>query len=343
MTKQITPAVWFPTIRAGSGSDTFTLRLVAALLARGFRAEICWLPHRAEYMPWSVRIRDVPEWANVVHINSWLPGRFIPKSLPVVVTLHSCVHDLAFSPYKSLAQSLYHRCWIRHCEIASIRRANVVTAVSAYTANQARICFNIDQIKVIYNWIDSKQFSPASRDVPRDRFRLLFVGNLNKRKGIDLLPEIMRRLGDSYQLYFTGESHEFMGCGELPENMIPLGRINSSEDIVAAYRSCDALLFPTRLEGFGLVALEAQACGVPVVATNSTSLPEVVEDGITGLLCNVDDVEMFVSAVQSLRGNPDLWLEMRDNARLRAIERFSEDEMVARYIALYQQLIAQVE
>lgn len=79
------PAVWFPAIRAGSGTDVFTERLVEGLRRRGIRAEITWLPLRAECAPWSVAVPKPPAWANIVHINSWLPGPVVPDGLPLVV------------------------------------------------------------------------------------------------------------------------------------------------------------------------------------------------------------------------------------------------------------------
>src|SRR5690606_37416690 len=65
------PAVWFPTIQAGTGTDVFTQRLCDGLNARGVRAQITWLPHRAEYVHWTVPAPPPPAWANVVHANSW--------------------------------------------------------------------------------------------------------------------------------------------------------------------------------------------------------------------------------------------------------------------------------
>ena len=79
--------VWFPTVRTGTGAQKFTERLVAALQKRGIRAAITWLPHRAEFLPWTVAVPQPPDWARIVHVNSWLPARFIPGHLPVVATV----------------------------------------------------------------------------------------------------------------------------------------------------------------------------------------------------------------------------------------------------------------
>ena len=85
--KNTKPAIWFPAVKTNTGTDKFTEQLVAALNQRGFQAEIAWLPHHAEYLPWLVPIPQKPSWANIAHINTWLHPRFIPKHLPVIATL----------------------------------------------------------------------------------------------------------------------------------------------------------------------------------------------------------------------------------------------------------------
>ncbi|MFC4487103.1 glycosyltransferase [Tepidiphilus baoligensis] len=192
------PAVWFPNVRCHSGTDTFTERLCRALNAQGIRAEITWLPHRAEYAPWSVPVPKPPTWANVVHINSWLPPRFVPPGLPIVVTVHSSVHDPALLPYKSRLQALYHKHWIHPIEAANLARAHCVVAVSHYTAAQIEASFGIRDIQVIHNGIDCQAFAPVARTAPNRPFRLLYVGNWSARKGVDLLGPIMERLGNCW-------------------------------------------------------------------------------------------------------------------------------------------------
>ena len=120
--------------------------------------------------------------------------------------------------------------------------------------------------------------------------------------------------------------------------MIPLGRLDE-EELIHEYQECDALIFPTRYEGFGYAALEAMACGKPVIATNATSIPEVVHDGVTGILCPVDDIEAFVTACHKLAAEPDMCSRMSESGRKRAVEIFSEDLIIERYIALYKSLV----
>ena len=334
------PAVWLPAVRTGSGADVFTERLAAALTHRGIRAEIAWLPHRAEYAPWTVRAISPPPWVNIVHVNSWLHRRFVPAGLPLVVTLHSCVHDPALQPYKSPLQHLYHRTWIWRREGDMLRRAHAVTAVSRYTSDRAAAVFGRTDILPIHNWIETSSFRSDDRPTPHSPFRLLYVGNMNRRKGADLLPEIMHRLGGDFELRYTGRADEFWDAGQIPPNMISLGRLHGTGSLVAAYRESDALLFPTRLEGLPLTVLEALACGRPVISTDGSSLPEVVEHNVTGVLCPVDDIGAFVAAARALRDEPEMWRRMCIAARERADSQFGEEQAMDLYARLYLRLLA---
>ena len=330
------PAVWLPTVRANSGTDVFTIRLQQALEAREIRAEITWLPLRAEYAPRTVAVPQPPTWANLVHVNTWLHRRFIPSNLPVIATLHSCVHDDSLTPYKSRLQALYHRHWIRYIESASLRHATIVTAVSRYTATIAARLFERDDIVVIPNGIDTRIFTPGERAAPNDPFRLLYVGNWSSRKGVDLLGPIMQELGDNFELLYTADRAGRHSQYALPSNCRSIGRPEGIEAMANCYRNADALLFPSRLEGFGLVAAEAMACGVPVVAADNSALPEVVHHGTTGILCPTDHIMCMARAIRSLRANVEKWRDMRQQASKWAATEFAEERQIDRYLGLYQ-------
>lgn len=327
--------VWFPFIRSRSGADVFTERLCAALNARGIRAEITWLPLRAEYASWSVPVPKPPQWATVAHVNSWLPQRFWPKHLPVVCTLHSCVHDPALFPFKRPLQRLYHRLWIYRIEQTAIERARYVTAVSDYTARAAHAAFGSTSITVVPNGVDTNYFTPSERDQPTIPFRLLYVGNWISRKGVDLFSPILAKLGPDYELYYTADRDGRHASYSLPNNARCLGRLDTA-GLLRAYQQADALLFPSRLEGLPLTVIEAMACGLPVIAAHSSSLPEVV--GKTGLLCPADDVDQFVAAARLLASDTGLWRRMRHAARERVVARYSEHQQVDRYLRLYTDL-----
>ncbi len=333
------PAVWFPTVRANSGTDVFTVRLQQALQVRGARARTTWLPLRAEYAPWTVAIPKPPPGTNIVHVNTWLHRRFIPPNLPVVATLHSCVHDCALQPYKSQTQALYHRHWVRDLESANLRRATVVTAVSRYTATIAAQLFGRDDVVVIPNGVDTRIFSPVERALPNYPFRLLYVGNWSKLKGVDLLGPIMHELGDSFELLYTADRAGRHRRQTLPRNCQDIGRPQGTAAMAYWYRNADALLFPSRLEGFGLVAAEAMACGLPVVAADNSALPEVVRHGATGILCPTDHITCMATAIRSLQDDPETWQAMRQQASKWAATEFAQERQIDRYIDLYASML----
>ncbi len=100
----------------------------------------------------------------------------------------------------------------------------------------------------------------------------------------------------------------------------------------------DLFLLPSESESFGLAALEAMACEVPVIASRAGGVPEVVVDGETGYLCPVGDVEGMAEAALRLLGDEDLRRRMARASRRRAVEVFSQDAVVQRYRAIYERV-----
>lgn len=332
------PAVWFPSVQTGTGTDLFTERLVSGLQSRGIRAEITWLPLRAEFAPRTVPLPAPPSWANVCHINSWLHPRFIPKGLKVLTTLHHSIHNPALQPYKGWLREAYHRFWIAHIERHVLHRSDLVVAVSQFVADMARSTLCDVPIQVIYNGIDTELFHPSNRvRQPGTPFRLLYVGAWKKLKGVDLLAPIMRELGQNFELHYTGGKASNSSKPGRPANMHDLGRL-STPQVIAAMQNADALLFPSRSEGFGLVAIEAMACGLPVIAARDTAVGEVVADSSTGLLCRANEPADFVQAARRLATDTKLAERMRDAAYRHVADHFSLDAMIDGYVRLYSQL-----
>lgn len=334
------PAVWFPAVRAGSGTDVFTERLAAGLRSRGIRAEITWLPLRAEYAPWTVPAPKAPSWANIVHINSWLHPRFVPRGIPILVTVHHTIHDPAFMPYKTLPQKFYHRFWIKIIETINLKRARVVTAVSRHVADQITKSFGRVDLDVIYNGIDVRHtYTPGPLRDPHRPFLVLYVGNWIKRKGVDLLAPIFKKLGPEFALFYTADRAGAHKSYLLPPQAQCIGRPDPLQ-LVRFYRDADALLFPSRCEGLPLVVIEAMACGLPVIASNIPALQEIIEEGTTGLLCPSGQVCAFARALKILRGDLDLWRQLRHGARRYAEKSFSMDIHVNSYIRFYHTLLS---
>lgn len=329
------PAVWFPTIRTNTGTDVFTERLAKELKAKGIQTEITWLPLRAEYAPWSVPIPKPPAWANIVHVNTWLHPRFLPKQLPIVATIHHSVHHPDASSYKSYLRAAYHKHWVAPIERRTMQRADKVIAVSQFVAETARYTLTNVPMKVIYNGIDTSVFKPGNRARAAGApFQLLYVGSWSARKGVDLLEPIMQRLGHDFELRYTSGAPSSKNHKKAPSNMKDIGRLNGDAEVAKAMQNSDALLFPSRSEGFGLVAAEAIACGIPVIATRGSSLTEVIKNHNVGFLCPQNDIVSFVKAIQSLAKAP---LKIPEDY----IENhFSLEKNTKSYICIYKETLA---
>ena len=105
--------------------------------------------------------------------------------------------------------------------------------------------------------------------------------------------------------------------------------------VVAAMQNADALLFPSRSEGHPLVAIEAMACGLPIIGMHGSSVSEAVADGQTGLLCPPNDIEAFVTAARSLAADKARYASLAQAARVSVVAQFSEATMIDAYLHLY--------
>lgn len=331
--------VWLPYVRGGSGTDMYIRLLAKGLTAVGHQVQMQAFHHNYQYVPWLLRRAPAPAGVDVAVTNSWNGFAFRREDTALVVVEHHSVFDPAYTPYRSFPQAMYHEGLVRRFETWSFAAADAVIAVSQYTADQVAELFPGVTVRAILNGIDTDWFTPAPDPTPRspgEPFRLLFVGNLTARKGVDLLPKIMGELGPSFHLRYTLGLRTRAAFPNVPY-MEPTGRL-TDEEMREAYRGADALLFPTRLEGFGYAAAEAMACGTPVVATNGSSLPEVVIDGETGLLCPVDQVGSFVSAIRRLAENTGLHRTLADAGPRWAAQALSLKAMVEQYMALFESL-----
>ncbi|WP_174493862.1 glycosyltransferase family 4 protein [Acinetobacter sp. Marseille-Q1623] len=328
--------IWFPTVRTGTGTDIFTQRLVDGLNQQDIRAEITWLPLRAEYLPWTVPIPKTPEWANIIHVNTWLHSRFLPKNLLILATLHHSIHDPNLRPYKGILRALYHQYWIAPNERRVMQRAQQVTSVSQFVANMAKQTLCNVPTQVIYNGIDTNLFCPGNRVRQKNEpFRLLYVGSWMSRKGVDLLSPIMRELGEKFELYYTGGVAAEKDKETMPNNMHDLGYLTQTE-VVKEMQKADAFLFPSRSEGLPLVVLEALSCGLPVIALKGTAVEEIIDHQVNGYL--VKNINEAVSTINKIYENTCELKLLSAIAREQVNHNFSEKSMLNTYIKLYKNL-----
>ncbi len=328
--------VWLPTIRAGSGVDVFTERLASGLQKAGIKATITWFNQCFEFIPGVLKTISPPANTDIVHVNSWNGFAFERNKSKTLVTVHLCVHDPVLDKYKTRLQSAYHNLLVYQYESKSMEVADAMTGVSRYTADIVKQVFKVDSPVVIYNGIDTALFNVRQMVADNRKFSLLFIGNPTRRKGFDLLQPIMEKLGPDYVLNYTS------GFRRKPrrqsDNMHDLGRLEG-DAVVRAYQDCDALLFPSRAEGFGYSVCEAMACGKPVIVSDNSSMPELVKRNVTGFLCPTDDIDAFVHAIRTLAANPVMARQMGQSGREHVLQNFTLEKMIDNYIRLYQEML----
>jgi glycosyltransferase involved in cell wall biosynthesis len=331
--------IWLPMIQGGSGADNFAHRLASALQRHGVKAQITWFPTYFQFAPFLLSWTRPPPGTDIIHALSWSGFAFQRKDIPLVVTEQLDVLDPRYRPYKGFAQNAYHQTLIRAFVKASFKAAHAITAVSRATADSLRNILGPREIHIIYNSVDTRVFYPQPRNRERNMpMRLLFVGNLTRRKGADLLALIMKKLGPRFELRFTAGLRNLKLRDSEP-NMVPIGKLVGDQSLLNAYHETDALLFPSRIEGLPIAPLEAMACGKPVIAARTSSLPEVLENQVCGFLCSLDDIDSFASACRIL-ADPVTLRAFGDAARRRAEILFSEDVVIPKYITLYKNLLS---
>jgi glycosyltransferase involved in cell wall biosynthesis len=175
--------------------------------------------------------------------------------------------------------------------------------------------------------------------VPETARVVLSTSRLTRQKGIDVAIEALSFLPDDVVLVVLGEGPERALLEELAREhavdarVILPGRV---PDVTAWLRRASVYVQPARWEGFGLAVLEAMVCGLPVVATNVSSLPELVVDGETGLLVPPDEPAALARAIERALADPVLGQAGLDRAR----RAFSVQQMTDRTVSLYESLLS---
>ena len=229
--------IWFPAIRGGSGVDIHTSRLAQALQHRGVEATVTWYSTYFQFAPYLLSQIAAPSGVNIIHALSWYGFAFKRNNLPLVVSEQLDVLNPIYRPYKSIAQAIFHQLLVRRFMTRSFAAAGAITAVSRATAASLAETIRVDSAQVITNFVDTEIFRPLDgRAKPGSPFRLLYVGNLTKRKGADLLTPIMRRLGAGFELRFTSGLRDG-SVDAISANMVTLGKLTGDNILVRSLPS----------------------------------------------------------------------------------------------------------
>jgi len=274
---------------------------------------------------------------DVVHAHWWFPGGMAGGWLasiwrrPLVITLHG-------SDVRTFEGFPFGRRIFRYV----LRRANRVTTVSTWLADAVRaVVPEVDPL-VIPMPVAPGLFHPA--DERPAETRVLFVGKLNAQKGIEPFLRAFARL----RAPATADIVAGVGSDDAPWRAMAaeLGiaarlrwhPLLEQAALARVLREATVLAMPAVHEGLGLVALEAQLSGTPVVAFSSGGLKDIVAHGETGYLVPPGDADALAAALDRVLGLPDRGRELGEAGRRRALERFAPESVARRYADVYAQV-----
>lgn len=232
----------------------------------------------------------------------------------------------------------------------SINHSNGVTAVSEYLRQATLDNFRVKRpIEVIYNFVDLERFHPRAPDcnlhrrfAPNGEKLLLHVSNFRRIKRVGDVYEIFKRVRTMQpaRLLLVGDGPDrahlerLVREDGLQEEVFFLGNQGNIEQVIPVG---DVFLMPSETESFGLAALEAMACGLPVVCTHVGGLQELVEHERSGLLANVGDIETMAAHTLSLVSDPER-LKAYSTAAYERARLFDVHSIVAHYEAYYKRV-----
>lgn len=233
-----------------------------------------------------------------------------------------------------------------------IEKSDAVTSVSQSLAEQTKEMIDTEEpISVIYNFVNEKDYYPMESSLLKEQYdivdnekTIIHISNMRKVKRV---PDIIRTFHlinkeTPSKLLLVGDGPEYSAAKqlvtelELNEQVLFLGKQSNISEILAI---SDLMLLLSEKESFGLVLLEAMACGVPGIGTAVGGIPEVIEHGETGFTVEVGDVESAAAHALSLLQNPKKLEQFSNNAIEQVHNKFQSDIILKQYVELYEELL----
>ena len=260
-------------------------------------------------------------------------------TLPIVTTLHGTDITLVGSDRSYLEVTRF-----------AIAASDGVTAISKFLSRETCRQFGLPDIRVIPNFVDVEHYVRREgcalrwRLAPAGEKLLVHVSNFRPVKRVLDCVEIFARVAKQTpsRLIMVGDGPD---AGAAAARAAELGLSNDvvfvgKQPRIGDYLSiADVLLLPSETESFGLSALEAMSCEVPVVASRVGGLPEVVDEGVSGFLREVGDVDAMAEAVLRIVSDEALQSSMGRAGRKVAVEQFTTDRIIPQYLDYYREVI----
>lgn len=267
-------------------------------------------------------------------VSSWFAARWAKKrGVPFVLTYHC---DLEIPVWGGGAMVEVYR---RTLGKSTVRAADALVATTRTYAETSRALWSRGDVVVVPNAVDADRFSPGDGALARRRHALasrpvaLFVGRLTHHKGIEEFIRSAEWTRDVVHL-IVGDGPrraalEAMAAGVAPERIVFAGRVDA-RDLPAYYRAATVGVLPStsRLEAFGIAALECMASGTPVVVSDIPGVTEVIEPGVSGLLSEPLNAEDLAKKILAVVLDRELAASMGKAARERVLARFTLPRVV---------------
>lgn len=274
-------------------------------------------------------------------ISAYLAKEMVNHEVKVVTTLHGTdITVLGYDP--SLSDMIRF----------GIVKSDAVTAVSNDLVRQTKELLAIDTpIDTIYNFIDHRTYYPHQTDGLKQQLGIKentkVVSHISNFRKVKRTPDVVR-VFDMIQrevdarLLFIGEGPELPLVRQEAEKRGLQGRVHflgNQKRVAKLLSISDVNLLLSEKESFGLVILEAMACGVPVIGTNIGGIPEVIEHGKSGYICELGDFEAISSYAVNLLKNERLQKKMSAAAITRASKTFHQEKIVLQYEQIYETVL----
>jgi len=269
------------------------------------------------------------------------------KRLPFVTTLHGTDITLVGMDRSYLPITRF-----------AIEQSDGVTSISSYLKEVTETNFGITQgIEVVHNFVNCDVYKPYSEDdaglraekraklAAPDEFLFMHLSNFRPVKRVADVVQIFARVAKELpaQLALIGDGPDRSTAEWLAHSLGVSDRVHflgKQDSVSELLPLADLMLMPSEMESFGLAALEAMACQTPAIATRVGGVPELITDGVDGLLFPVGDVDAMATASVALLRDSERHTAMCKTARRTAQDRFCSTRILPRYVAFYESLLA---
>ncbi len=278
----------------------------------------------------------IPYAASAIMARQMLPPE---KRFKVVTTLHGTDITLVGTDPSFFRVTQY-----------AMENSDAVTAVSNWLTKETESEFALSKpVRTIYNFLDVERFKPGGPKCCKlaapDEKVIMHISNFRPVKRVTDIVRAFKKIAERVpaRLVMVGDGPERISAVGVAKQLGIVDRIKylGNQERIESLIPCADLMFqPSEHESFGLVPLEAMACEVPVLATASGGICEVVEHGVTGFLCEVGDIDSMAGYAITVLTNAKRAREMGRKARQRVVEVFAKDKIVPQYERLYQELVS---